>query len=203
MINLFLGFVDNLFHFCFQIVNKLLLISQRKQKLWVSCKLSRNPPTVLCFQRFAIIHTCTYLYSSKCFPQMIQTSIRSANFLSRKSISRITTHSLLKAHSRRIYFNTYLNEFSGLWMRRKCEIVSLSFLIDSCLSPFAENLLGFRSISANVIGMKDFCIENYFPRIQINNNLLFCSEYLYQALNAINQTSNCPAKCYVHQNVLL
>jgi len=48
-------------------------------------------------------------------------------------------------------------------MRRKCEIVSLSFLIDSCLYPFAENLLGFRSISANVIGMKDFCIENYFP----------------------------------------
>ena len=138
MINLFLGFVDNLFHFCFQIVNKLLLISQRKQKLWVSCKLSRNPPTVLCFQRFAIIHTCTYLYSSKCFPQVTQARNRLANFLSRKSTSRRTSHSFLKPHSRIIYFNTYLNEFSGLRMRRSLEIVFLSFLIDSCLSPFVE-----------------------------------------------------------------
>jgi len=73
---------------------------------------------------------------------MMQTRNRSANFLSRKSISRRTVHSLLKAHSRRIYFNTYLNEFSGLWMRVIREIVFLSFVIDSFLSPFEEYLLG-------------------------------------------------------------
>jgi len=104
-----------------------MLISQDKQKLWISCNLSRNPPTVLCFHHSAMIQTCAYLYSSKCFLQMIQARNRSANFPSRKSISGRTLHSLLKAHSRRNYFNTYLNEISGLWMRRMREIVFQTF----------------------------------------------------------------------------
>ena len=133
MINLLMGFVDNLSHLRFQIVKQAIGYHTAQKKLWISYKLLRNPPTVLSFHHFAMIQTCTYLYPNKCFPQMIQARNRSANFLSRKSISRRTSHS-----SRIIYFNTYLNEFSGLWMRRTPEIVFLSFLIDSCLSPFVE-----------------------------------------------------------------
>jgi len=33
-------------------------------KLWVCYKLSRNQPTGLFFHHFAMIQTCTYLYSS-------------------------------------------------------------------------------------------------------------------------------------------
>ena len=133
-----MGFVDNLSNLRFQVVKQAIGYLTAQKTLWISCKLLRNPRTVLSFHHFAIIQTCTYLYSSKCFPQVTQARNRLANFLSRKSTSRRTSHSLLKAHSRIIYFNTYLNEFSGLWMRRTPEIVFLSFLIDSCLSPFVE-----------------------------------------------------------------
>jgi len=60
-----MGFVDNLFHLRFQILKQAIGYLTARKKLWITCKLSRNPPTELPFHYFTMLQICTCLYSRK------------------------------------------------------------------------------------------------------------------------------------------
>jgi len=117
------------------------IIPETNYKLYVFCRLSRNQPTGLCYHLFAMIQTCTYLYSSNFTPQLKQAR-NLLQIFNRKSISRNTTHR--QSLDVRPYIDSLLKICDRFLAYFSCRVKLLNYVRNQ--RPFPKIFLYFVSI---------------------------------------------------------